>query len=102
MDSDYSGSMFEELPKDVDVFALTSCHKYSKNTPTDYDDKLKVYLSDLFSSTWLKHLNTVDFTKDTFHELVKSKQPTHTDGTCPCQFGDKDITKCHLSEFLQK
>ncbi|XP_056127458.1 legumain-like [Rhinichthys klamathensis goyatoka] len=103
MDSDYSGAMFEDLPKDIDVFALASCHKYIENTPTDYDQQRKVYLSDLFSSTWLRHLNEVDFTKDTFHELVKSKQPNYTeDGSCPCQFGDSEITKCHLSEFLQQ
>ncbi|KAK7154555.1 hypothetical protein R3I94_007774 [Phoxinus phoxinus] len=103
MDSDYSGSMFEGLPSDVNVFALTSCHKYIENTPTDYDGERKVYLSDLFSSTWLRHLNDVDFTKDTFTELVKTKQPNYTeDGPCPCTFGDKKITQCHLSEFLQK
>ncbi|KAG1945117.1 legumain-like [Pimephales promelas] len=106
MDSDYSGSMFEGLPEDIEVFALTSCHKFIENTPTDYDDQREVYLSDLFSSHWLKHLNTVDFTKDTFHNLVKNKQSKYLkrnpDGPHPCQFGDKKIMSCHLSEFLQK
>ncbi|XP_056127462.1 legumain-like [Rhinichthys klamathensis goyatoka] len=94
MDSDYSGSMFKGLPNNVNVFALASCHKYIENTPTDYDQQRKVYLSDLFSSTWLRHLNDVDFTKDTFHELIKSKQPKYLeenpDGPCPCTFGDKE------------
>ncbi|KAK7154552.1 hypothetical protein R3I94_007771 [Phoxinus phoxinus] len=106
MDSDYSGLMFEGLPKDVNVFALTSCHKYIENTPTNYDAQREVYLSDLFSSTWLRHLHDVDFTKDTFTELVKTKQSKYlqdnSDEACPCRFGDKKITKCHLSEFLQK
>ncbi|KAK7154554.1 hypothetical protein R3I94_007773 [Phoxinus phoxinus] len=105
MDSDYSGLMFEGLT-DVNVFALTSCHKYIENTPTNYDAQRKVYLSDLFSSTWLRYLNGVDFTKDTFTELVKTKQSKYlkdnSDEACPCRFGDKDIANCHLREFLQK
>ncbi|KAK7154553.1 hypothetical protein R3I94_007772 [Phoxinus phoxinus] len=106
MDSDYSGSMFEGLPSDVNVFALTSCSKYTTNTPTDYDDERKVYSSDLFSSTWLRYLNGVDFTKEKFTELVKTKQSKYVednpDEACPCRFGDESITQCHLSEFLQK
>ncbi|KAK7169493.1 hypothetical protein R3I93_005454 [Phoxinus phoxinus] len=105
MDSDYSGLMFEGLT-DVNVFALTSCHKYIENTPADYDAQRKVYLSDLFSSTWLRHLNDVDFSKDTFTELVNTKQSKYLkdnpDEACPCRFGDKKITQCHLREFLQK
>ncbi|KAG1945116.1 legumain [Pimephales promelas] len=105
MDSDYSGSMFEGLPDNIDIFALTSCHKYIENTPTDYDNERKVYLSDLFSSTWLKYLNTADFKTETFHELVLKKQRKYLakkyDEPCPCLFGDKEITNCHLSEFLE-
>jgi len=37
---------------------------------------------------YLSLYSQVDFTKDTFHELVKNKQPTFTEA-CPCQFGDK-------------
>ncbi|XDV30014.1 hypothetical protein PO909_033021 [Leuciscus waleckii] len=113
MDSSYSETMFKDLPEDINVFALTSCSKYIETTPTDYDGPRGVFLSDKFASHWLKMiLNTVDFTTTTFHDLIEGLQPTFRllncdpanpdeKPPCPCAFGDREITKCFLSEFLQ-
>ncbi|XDV30016.1 hypothetical protein PO909_033023 [Leuciscus waleckii] len=115
MDSSYSETMFKDLPEDINVFALTSCSKYIETTPTDYDGPRGVFLSNKFSSAWLKMiLNTVDFTTTTFHDLIERAQPKYRlkqncdpanpdeKPPCPCAFGDREITKCFLSEFLQQ
>ncbi|XP_067264785.1 legumain-like [Chanodichthys erythropterus] len=105
MDSSYSGTMFKDLPKNVNVFALTSCDENIEICPTNFDETRDVFLSDKFSSTWLNYLDKADFETETFHDLVKTKQSKYLKqnpaGPCPCQFGDAGITNCHLSEFLQ-
>ncbi|XP_048048377.1 legumain-like [Megalobrama amblycephala] len=105
MDSSYSGTMFKNLPKDLNVFALTSCDENIEICPTNFDETRDVFLSDKFSSTWLNYLDKADFETETFHDLVKTKQSKYLKenpaGPCPCQFGDAGITNCHLRDFLQ-
>ncbi|XP_067226422.1 legumain-like [Chanodichthys erythropterus] len=104
MTSSYSARMFEGLPNNVNAYALTACDKNIQCCPSDYDKLRNVYLSDKFSSTWLKFLSTADFNTETFHKLIELKQAKHireNPGPCPCQFGDTSIIECTLSEFLQ-
>ncbi|XP_067286721.1 legumain-like [Pseudorasbora parva] len=54
MTSSYSATMFQDLSKDINVYALTACDKDTKSVPSDFDTTRKVYLSDKFSSTLLK------------------------------------------------
>ncbi|XP_051769751.1 legumain-like [Ctenopharyngodon idella] len=104
MTSSYSARMFEDFPNHVHAYALTACDKNIQSSPSDYDKHRNVYLSDKFSSTWLKYLSTADFNTETFHKLTELKQAMYireNPGPCPCQFGDTSIANCYLSEFLQ-
>ncbi|XP_059379485.1 legumain-like [Carassius carassius] len=105
MTSSYSATMFEDLAPNVDAYALTACTKYIQSSPSDYNDIRKIYLSDKFSSAWLKDINEADFKTETFHGKIADKQANHlkrNNDLCPCQFGNLEIRNCHLSEFLQK
>ncbi|XP_067286259.1 legumain-like [Pseudorasbora parva] len=105
MTSSYSATMFQDLSKDVNVYALTACDKFTQSVPSDFDEKRKVFLSDKFSSAWLRFIHKADFNTATFEKMVSVKQATYIQkipGPCPCQFGKMEISHCHLSEFLQQ
>ncbi|XP_051754424.1 legumain-like [Ctenopharyngodon idella] len=103
MTSSYSARMFEGLSECGNAYALTACDKNIQSSPSDYDKHRNIYLSDKFSSTWLKYLDTADFNTEKFRRLIESRQEKYireNPGPCPCQFGNKDIANCYLSEFL--
>ncbi|XP_058650667.1 legumain-like [Onychostoma macrolepis] len=104
MTSSYSATMFEGLNDDVNAFALTACDKNVQSCPSDFNESMKVYLSDKFSSAWLNFTFTADFNTATLRGLIANKQATYlenNEGPCPCQFGKMAISHCHLCEFLQ-
>ncbi|XP_067257330.1 legumain-like [Chanodichthys erythropterus] len=104
MTSSYSARMLKGLSKCGNAYALTACDENIQSTPSDYDEHKNIYLSDRFSSTWLKYLNTADFKTEKFRRLTEFKQAKYmreNPGPCPCQFGNKDIANSYLSEFLE-
>ncbi|XP_056598400.1 legumain-like [Triplophysa dalaica] len=106
VDSSYSANLFKnQLTDNEKVFVLTSCSRGTEITPTDYNKKRDVFLSDKFSSTWLHFLDQADYETQTFDDLSKDKQSKHIEenpNACPCFFGKLDATKHFLNEFLQK
>ncbi|XP_056598376.1 hemoglobinase-like [Triplophysa dalaica] len=91
VDRSYSANLFKkQLTDNEKVFVLTSCSRGTEITPTDYNKKIDVSLSDKFSSTWFHFLEQADYTEKTFHDLSDDKQSKyivdHPDA-CPCFFG---------------
>ncbi|XP_026114082.1 legumain-like [Carassius auratus] len=101
MDSDFSKSMFKDLSPLKNVYAVTSCDDNTQSYLSDRDPTRDVYLSDQFSSAWLKFIHMNDFSsatlKNQFDFITKYVQKPQCP---PCNFGDMKLSECPLSEFL--
>ncbi|XP_026771413.3 legumain-like [Pangasianodon hypophthalmus] len=104
----HSGSMLEELPKEGNVYAVSSCQPDEYTYAWFRDKQRNAFLSDVFTAHWLHHtktvkLNTTSF-GDQFSYLRKNvsedvKKKTGKTET-PCNYGNKGMLKLMLSEFL--
>ncbi|XP_023215843.1 legumain-like isoform X2 [Centruroides sculpturatus] len=93
-----SGSMFIDLPKDINVFATTAANKDESSSSCYYDEKLYTYLGDVYSVNWMEDSDKEVLSKESLEKQFRIvKQETNTSHVK--QFGDLTISKMPVSEF---
>ena len=93
-----SGSMFETLPKDIDIYAVTAANAEESSwgtycPPQDKVDgkSLNSCLGDLFSVNWMENADTTDLTKETLAVQFTAVK-TATAKSHVMQFGNISMT----------
>uniref|UniRef100_A0AC35TK81 Legumain n=1 Tax=Rhabditophanes sp. KR3021 TaxID=114890 RepID=A0AC35TK81_9BILA len=94
-----SGSMFESLKSDMNIYALTAANSHESSWGCYCDNKLKLpCLGDTFSVSWImdsKKENLEVETLDDQYEIVKKL----TNQSHVCKFGNFSIGHEHVAEF---
>ena len=95
-----SGSMFHDLPTDINVYAITSANATQASSYCYWDHDIRNFLGDVFSVKWLEDSDREDLNKETLekqYEIVK-KETAITSNVI--KFGDIDISKSHVADFM--
>ncbi|CAM9822982.1 unnamed protein product [Lampetra fluviatilis] len=93
-----SGSMMENLPANINVYATTAANSEESSYACYYDDERQTYLGDVYSVNWMEHSDQADLTKVNLNEQYEVvKKNTNTSHVM--EFGDKSISKLMLIEF---
>ncbi|XP_072524016.1 legumain-like [Salminus brasiliensis] len=98
IESCFSGSMIEHLPKNIQVYGVSASNPDEPHHAC-FKKRGKTYLAGEFSSWWLRHCEKVDLTQTTFQdqfEYVTGKMS----GSTPCQYGNMALRKLFISDFL--
>lgn len=93
-----SGSMMNNLPSDINVYATTAANPDESSYACYYDEQRSTYLGDWYSVNWMEDSDVEDLTQETLHrqyQLVKS----HTNTSHVMQYGNKSISTMKLMQF---
>eukprot|EP00824_Muranothrix_gubernata_P004386 TRINITY_DN1556_c0_g4_i1.p1 TRINITY_DN1556_c0_g4~~TRINITY_DN1556_c0_g4_i1.p1 ORF type:complete len:508 (-),score=123.02 TRINITY_DN1556_c0_g4_i1:20-1492(-) len=94
-----AGSMFEDLPSNLDVYVSTASNAFEPSYATFYDYDRKAYLADLYAISWMKdtvvNLGKGETVEDQF-QFVRDQTTKST----VCQFGDPSVSHALIDEFL--
>ncbi|KAI1903690.1 hypothetical protein AGOR_G00029820 [Albula goreensis] len=98
MESCHSGSMLNQLPKNINVYGV-SASTPGESSYACYEDKRRnAFLADAFTAAWLCHNKNSDLDSTTFQDqfnFISKKVTTST----PCQYGDMEMRKGIISDF---
>merc|ERR1712002_786838 len=86
-ESCYSGSMFSNMPNDINVYATSASSPSESSYACYYDSQLGTFLGDLYSVSWLEDADQADLNTETLeeqYEVVKEK----TDKSKVMEWGD--------------
>ncbi|XP_072524014.1 legumain-like [Salminus brasiliensis] len=98
IESCFSGSMIEHLPKNIQVYGVSASKPNEPHHACFYDYQRQTYLTGEFSSWWLRHCKQFNLTQTTFQdqfEYVKGKMS----GSTPCQYGNMALSKLFISDL---
>ena len=107
MEACYSGSMFDSLPSNIGVYAMTSADdehvaKMSECPPNDYvaGESLGTCLAGLWDNVWLDYVEA--HPDCTIGEVVDATMADvkETSSQNVCEWGDKSFRDLKLSEFF--
>ena len=93
-----SGSMFQNLPSDWNVFATTAANATTSSYACYWNNKRQTFLGDVYSVKWLEDSDNEDLVQETLekqYEIVKEE----TFSSSVMQFGDMSISRMHVSQF---
>ncbi|XP_068194693.1 legumain [Antennarius striatus] len=93
-----SGSMMENLPDDIDVYATTASNSHESSYACYYDESRDTYLGDWYSVNWMEDSDVEDLSKETLlkqFKIVKS----HTNTSHVQQYGNKTVSHMKVKEF---
>ncbi|CAJ0568669.1 unnamed protein product, partial [Mesorhabditis spiculigera] len=94
-----SGSMFEQLKDDMNIYAITAANAKESSWGTYCENDMKLpCLGDLFSVAWMEDSDTEDLNSETLekqYELVKAR----TNKSHVLHFGDLSIAEEPVSDF---
>ena len=54
-----SGSMFEDLPDDIDIYATSAANDHESSYACYYDNDIGTYLGDVYSVNWMEDSDAV-------------------------------------------
>ncbi|XP_069050403.1 legumain-like isoform X3 [Lepisosteus oculatus] len=88
IESCHSGSMINDLPKDVNVYGVSSARSDQATFACYLDRDRNAYLSDEFSALWMHHIETSDLEGETLQDQFNyvKKNMKHS---FPCQYGNR-------------
>ena len=93
-----SGSMFKQLPKDINIYATTASNATTSSYACYYDDYLKTFLGDVYSVKWMEDSDKENLNRETLEKQYNIvRRETNTSQVC--QFGDLSIAKMKVSAF---
>ncbi len=95
-----SGSMFIDLPLDINVLAVTSTNTTGIAMPCYWDHEINVFLGDVFSVKWLEDSDMEDLNKETLekqYQIVKNRTAITSSVN---KFGDTSISKLLVADFM--
>lgn len=85
-----SGSMFDDLPADINIYATTASNDHESSYACYYDNHVGTYLGDVYSIKWLEDSDSEDLSKETLRKQFKIvKEETNTSHVL--QFGNKTM-----------
>uniref|UniRef100_A0A8C5WWR5 Legumain n=2 Tax=Laticauda laticaudata TaxID=8630 RepID=A0A8C5WWR5_LATLA len=93
-----SGSMMENLPDDINVYATTASNPEESSYACYFDEKRQTYLGDLYSVKWMEDSDVEDLKKETLHRqfvLVRN----HTNTSHVMQYGNISISHMKVMQF---
>jgi len=93
-----SGSMFDALKKNINIFATTAANGDESSYACYYDDERQTYLGDVYSVKWMEDSDSEDIAQETLDKqfsIVKNETTT----SHVMEFGDLTIGKMSVSEF---
>uniref|UniRef100_A0A8D0DR72 Legumain n=1 Tax=Salvator merianae TaxID=96440 RepID=A0A8D0DR72_SALMN len=93
-----SGSMMENLPDNINVYATTAANSEESSYACYFDDKRQTYLGDWYSVNWMEDSDVEDLKKETLHKqflLVKK----HTNTSHVMQYGNLSISHMKVVQF---
>ncbi|XP_017272390.1 legumain [Kryptolebias marmoratus] len=93
-----SGSMMNNLPADIDVYATTAANSHESSYACYYDEKRGTYLGDWYSINWMEDSDAEDLTKETLQKQFKIVK-TETNTSHVQQFGNKTMGRMKLIQF---
>lgn len=99
MEACESGSMFEKLPTDLNVYVTTASNPSESSYACYYDSSLQTYLGDCYSVNWMENTENVS-SSETLEEQYESVKKLTTQSHV-MQYGQLSIDKENISEFLQ-
>lgn len=93
-----SGSMFKDLPRDINIYATTAANGKESSYAIYYDKLRRTYLGDVYSVKWMEDSDIENLNKESIHEQFKIvRQETNTSHVE--QFGDMSITHEKVGMF---
>ncbi|XP_068607909.1 legumain [Brachionichthys hirsutus] len=93
-----SGSMMENLPDDIDVYATTASNSKESSYACYYDEKRETYLGDWYSVNWMEDSDVEDLSKETLSKQFKIVR-SHTNTSHVQQYGNKTVGHMKVREF---
>lgn len=101
MDSSFSGSIFTgELIPNMFILAITSTNPIQLNYACYWDEKIGVYLADVFSINWLintgNQMNIDNETIGTQFKILRNE----TNNSTVCSYGDMNIFNLLIKQFF--
>ncbi|XP_071784393.1 legumain-like [Asterias amurensis] len=93
-----SGSMFENLPNSINIYATTASGPDKSSYACYFDKKRNTYLGDVYSVKWMEDSDKEDLTAETLQKQFKIvKRETNT--SVVHQFGDLKFDRDTLNNF---
>jgi legumain len=99
MEACESGSMFENLPTNLNVYVTTASNPTESSYACYYDSKLKTYLGDCYSVNWMENSDSSSLDKETLEEQYDEVKQLTTQSHV-MQYGQLSIDNQTVSEFM--
>ncbi|XP_005095350.1 legumain [Aplysia californica] len=101
-----SGSMFEGiLPKDIDIYAISSANAHESGWMCCYDTFRQVYVGSYFGNGWAYNTDTANLHKETLYQQYElMKKACNASGTVshPTQYGNLSMNSEVLAQYQAK
>ena len=82
-----SGSMLEDLPSNMNIYATTASNSEESSYACYYDSKRQTYLGDVYSVVWMEDSDVEKLDQETlYQQYLITQQKTNTSHVM--QYGD--------------
>ncbi|XP_075231671.1 legumain-like [Lycorma delicatula] len=100
MEACHSGSMFQQLPKNISIYATTAADAHQSSYSIYCEEKNLPCLGDQYSISWMESINYNDINYMTLdHQFEIVKKLTFTTSTVQ-KFGDYNIGSMTVADFI--
>lgn len=101
MEACESGSMFQNLPTDLNVYVTTASNPSESSYACYYDSSLRTYLGDCYSVNWMENTEKASLEAETLEDQYESVKELTTQSHV-MQYGQLSIDQETISEFMEK
>ena len=101
MEACESGTMFENLPTDLNVYVTTAANPSESSYACYYDSSLRTYLGDCYSVNWMENTENSSLEAETLEEQYESVKELTTQSHV-MQYGQLSIDQETISKFMEK
>ena len=102
MESCESGSMFDQWLKknNSNVYVTTAATPFESSYACYHDERIGVYLGDIYSVNWMEYADARDFSNTTIYQQFRYDR-SETDMSHVCEYGNQTISQTSfLKDFL--
>lgn len=101
MEACESGSMFEHLPTNLNVYVTTASNPSESSYACYYDSSLRTYLGDCYSVNWMENTESSSLEEETLEDQYEEVKKLTTESHV-MQYGQLTIDNEKISEFMEK
>lgn len=101
MEACESGSMFKDLPSDLNVYVTTASNPSESSYACYYDSSLRTYLGDCYSVNWMENTESSSLDDETLEDQYETVKKLTTQSHV-MQYGQLTIDNEAISEFMEK